>query len=196
MSYHDFRLLVGITGSIGVVTIPGYLIALKNAFPSLQVIMSDSAQKFIPKDTMLLFSKDIHTDLFESSKEGMNHIYLAKWADLFIVLPATANILAQTAHGLAGTFLSTVILAHEKPILFFPNMNRCMWDNPVTQRNVVQLKADGHKIITSQEGIGYEYASGDAVIEENIPTVEMTINIIEEELKSRNLSTHYSASLG
>jgi phosphopantothenoylcysteine synthetase/decarboxylase len=180
------KLLVGISGSIGVVNMPSYLLVLRGAFPEIQVIMTWTAQKFIPKETMVCFTKQIHSDPFAPES---GHMQLAKWADLMVVIPATAHTLAQAASGLAGSLLTTVILAHEKPVLFFPNMNRAMWEHPATQRNAARLQEDGHQIFFGNSNKGYELMSETVTFEANLPMPDEFLEIVESSMQKRYVSS-------
>ena len=98
----------------------------------------------MPARTVRLVSDAVYCDGEDNFDPG--HARLADWADHFIVLPATAHVLAQAAHGYAGSLLTATLLAYEGSAIFFPSMNTAMWRKPAVRRNVAQLKADGHRI--------------------------------------------------
>lgn len=180
------NLLVGMTGSIGVLNMPMYLYVLRTRFPSLKIIMTRSAEYFISRESMALMADQIYTTQFPlPTKREDSHIPLAKWADIFIVLPATAHILAQAAQGMADTLLSTTILSYEKPILFFPNMNLALWSNAATQRNVNLLKEYGHVVCRGDHQHGYAYATGEKGVGCSMPLPGNVIQILEAEIKKR-----------
>jgi phosphopantothenoylcysteine synthetase/decarboxylase len=80
---------------------------------------------------------------------------------MFVVLPATANVIGQTANGLGSNLLTTTILASPKPVVFFPNVNDVMWSKAAVQRNVDTLRGDGHLVIEPEVAIAYEVDSGE-----------------------------------
>lgn len=179
------KLLIGITGSYGVMALPAYLLELCQHYDQLKIIMTHSATQFIPMESFRRFTSGIYTSEFPLSKDNMIHIELARWAELFIVLPATAYVLAQTAHGIADTLLSTTILAYESPIIFFPNMNSSMWRNKAVQNNVRRVRDYGHKVINPIEQLAFEYASQELEMNYTLPSVESVLSILKlkEELR-------------
>jgi phosphopantothenoylcysteine synthetase/decarboxylase len=88
------------------------------------------------------------------------HIELARWCEMFVVLPATANVIGQSANGLGSNLLTTTILASPKPVVFYPNVNDVMWSKAAVQRNVDTLRGDGHIVIEPELAIAYEVDSG------------------------------------
>src|ERR687890_1382704 len=89
------------------------------------------------------------------------HIELARWCEMFVVLPATANVIGQAANGLGSTLLTTTILASPQPVVFYPNVNDVMWSKAVVQRNVETLRGDGHIVIEPEVAVAYEVDSGE-----------------------------------
>jgi phosphopantothenoylcysteine decarboxylase/phosphopantothenate--cysteine ligase len=178
------RLLIGMTGSMGMLSMPTYMIALQQHFSEIKIIMTQSAMQFIPKETLSMFANGIYVNEFPISSQNLMHMELARWAQLFMILPASANILAQAAHGLADTLLSTTILAYERQVIFFPNMNSTMWNNKILQNNIRLLEAGGHKVIKPLERPAFEYASREIEINHILPSVDSVISILrlEEEL--------------
>jgi phosphopantothenoylcysteine decarboxylase / phosphopantothenate---cysteine ligase len=120
----------------------------------VRAVLTAGAQHFItPLSVATLSEEQVFTELFDLKDETeIGHIRLSREADLIIVAPATANLLARMAHGLADDLASTVLLAANKPILAAPAMNWKMWENPSTRRNLAQLKADGLHIVGPNEG--------------------------------------------
>ena len=116
--------------------------------------MTASAQQFITALTFqALTGNSVHTELLNAEQEKtMGHIHLARWADVLLVAPATANMLAKFSYGLADDLLSTLFLAAECPVYIAPAMNQAMWKKPVTKENVQRLKAQGSIIIGPEEG--------------------------------------------
>jgi phosphopantothenoylcysteine decarboxylase / phosphopantothenate---cysteine ligase len=143
------RLLIGVAGSIHSVQLPQYLIILKKEFAGeIRVLMTSMAtQMCSPKSIQVYVDHQIETSLWGSPELKAPHIRAVRWADLFLVLPATANIIGKAANGIADDLLSTAIVAAEKPVVFAPAMNPSMWDNPAVQRNLTRLRDDGHYVI-------------------------------------------------
>ena len=120
----------------------------------VHVVMSESATKFITPLTMQSLSGNlVTTDLFDEVRESrINHIWLADHADIVLVAPATADIIARAAAGMANDSLTTVLLATKAPVVFAPAMNVNMWQNPITQRNVQTLREFGMHFVEPGEG--------------------------------------------
>ena len=119
-----------------------------------RVVLTASAREFV---TELSFSAisgaPVHTDLFDAAREGeMGHIQLSRQADLIVVAPATANLLARAAQGLADDLATTLLLATDKRVLFAPAMNVRMWLHPATRRNVARLREDGALFVGPEDG--------------------------------------------
>lgn len=116
--------------------------------------MTRSAQEFVtPLTFQALSGNPVHTDLLDTGQEqAMGHIHLARWADLLLIAPASANTLAKMAHGLADDLLSTLYLAAECPTFVAPAMNQAMWHKAVTQDNITRLRQHGVHIIGPASG--------------------------------------------
>ncbi|MDY0152376.1 MAG: bifunctional phosphopantothenoylcysteine decarboxylase/phosphopantothenate--cysteine ligase CoaBC [Candidatus Cloacimonas sp.] len=125
----------------------------------VKTVLTDNAQEFVtPLNFEAITHNSAHTDLY-SDNDPIPHISLADWADLVVVCPATANIIAKAAHGLGDDLLSTVLLAHTKPILFVPAMNVNMYRSVAVQDNLNILQKRGHYIMQPESGMlacGYE----------------------------------------
>jgi phosphopantothenoylcysteine decarboxylase/phosphopantothenate--cysteine ligase len=136
------QIVLGVTGSIAAYKSADLIRRLKETGALVRVIMTESATQFItPLTLQTLSEKPVHQHNIDSETEAqMSHIELARWADVIIIAPATANIIAKLAHGLADDLLSTVCLATNAKIIVAPAMNRQMWANPATQRNVAMLE--------------------------------------------------------
>jgi phosphopantothenoylcysteine decarboxylase/phosphopantothenate--cysteine ligase len=152
--------LLGITGGIAAYKAADYSRKIRSMGARVIPLMTGHATKFISPITFAaLTGEKVYTDLFcGESAEAISHIKLARCADLFLVLPATANIISKAANGLADDFLSTLLLAFSGPVLFSPSMNPSMFSHPATQSNVERLKTLGYKVI--EPGLG-ESACGD-----------------------------------
>ncbi len=153
------RLLIGISGSLGVLAIPSYLVAIKESFPNTRVIMTRSAAEFIPKETISLLIDEVFCEELPLSTGCRGHVELARWADLFIALPTTAHLLSQVASGSADTLLTATILSYKKEVIFFPNMNSAMWESKAVQRNVLTIREDGHEVVSPKKKPAFESAS-------------------------------------
>jgi phosphopantothenoylcysteine decarboxylase/phosphopantothenate--cysteine ligase len=158
------NILLGVTGGIAAYKAADLASKLRQAGYQLQVVMTKAATEFVtPLTFRELTGQPVHLDLFQEPRNWqMEHISLARWADLFVVAPATANIIAKLAHGLADDLLSTVALATAAPILIAPAMNSQMYLHSATQANMAQLKSRGVHFVgpasgflaCGQEGVG------------------------------------------
>ena len=120
----------------------------------VRAVLTPGAQHFVtPLSVATLCEQQVLTELFDLKDEAeIGHIRLSREADIIIIAPATANLLARMAHGLADDLATSVLLAANKPILAAPAMNWKMWENPATRRNVAQLRADGVSFVGPGEG--------------------------------------------
>ena len=127
---------------------------LKTRGCGVRVIMTRAAEEFVtPLSLASLAGEKVHTALFSLTDEiEMGHIELSRAADLLVVAPATADLMAKMAHGLAGDLASTALLATDKAVLVAPAMNVRMWNHPATQRNVATLKQDGVTLVGPNDG--------------------------------------------
>jgi len=149
------NILIIVTGSIAAYKACEVVRLLRKEGVNVQVMMSESAQKFIGKTTFsTLTGHEVITDLFlDIPKAGLEHIQLAINLDAVVVVPATANILCKVASGVADEVVSTTLSICEQPILFAPAMNFRMWQNPATQVAVEKLRKRGKVIINPDEGL-------------------------------------------
>jgi len=149
-----YRLLLGMTGGIAAYKAAELCRLLVQDGCDVQVVMTEAACRFVTPATMQALSgKRVFTDLWdEAVPGGMGHIELSRDRDLIVVAPASADFLAKLAAGLADDLLSTLCLARECALLVAPAMNRQMWENPSTRRNVHQLAADGVRIAGPASG--------------------------------------------
>jgi len=145
------ELLIGVTGGIAAYKTAALVSRLVQAGAGVSVVMTESASQLVgPKTFEALTGRPVRTDTFGPGAHP--HIELAAKAEVLCVAPATANLLAKAALGLADDLLSTVLLAFSGPILLAPAMNALMWGKPAVQRNVAQLRADGVTIVDPEEG--------------------------------------------
>ena len=148
------RILLGITGGIAAYKSADLARRLRDAGAQVRVVMTRGATEFITPLTMQAVSGNpVHLHLLDPQAEaGMGHIELARWADVVLVAPASANFMAKLAHGLADDLLSTVCLACDAPIALAPAMNRQMWAHPATQANRQVLEGRGVHLFGPGEG--------------------------------------------
>jgi phosphopantothenoylcysteine decarboxylase/phosphopantothenate--cysteine ligase len=148
------RILLVVSGGIAAFKVPDLIRRLAERGVSVRCAMTRAAEQFVTPLTLAALSGEkVSTDLFSLTDEAeMGHIELSRDADLVVVAPATANILARMAQGLADDMATTLLLATDKPVLVAPAMNVRMWYHPATQRNIEQLKADGVAFIGPNEG--------------------------------------------
>ncbi len=155
------RIILGITGSIAAYKAADIASQLTKLGHEVTCVLTKSALEFVtPLTLQTLSRRPVITDLF-AEKDGWQpgHIHLADTADLLLIAPATANILASLAHGFANDALTAIALATRAPVLIAPAMNGKMWLHPATQQNVATLKSWGHRFIDPAEGMlacGYE----------------------------------------
>ena len=148
------RILVAVSGGIAAYKIPELVRALKRAGHSVRCALTPAATEFVsPLTLQTLSGEAVRLHLFDAAEEGaIDHIALADWAELIAVAPATADILARMAHGLANDLVTTVVLASRAPLLLAPAMNVNMWRHPATQQNVETLRARGARVVGPETG--------------------------------------------
>jgi phosphopantothenoylcysteine decarboxylase / phosphopantothenate---cysteine ligase len=148
------RLLLGLTGGIAAYKAAELTRLLIQKGSDVQVVMTEAAGRFITPATMQALSgKLVFTDMWDARiANGMAHIDLSRDRDAIVIAPASADFIAKLAHGLADDLLSTLCLARECPLLVAPAMNRQMWENPGTQRNISRLQEDGAVLLGPASG--------------------------------------------
>jgi len=148
------EVLLGVSGGIAAYKSAELVRMLKGSGAVVNVVMTDAATRFVsPLTFSALTGRSTHTGLFDGGSSGpIAHIELTAGADLFIVAPATANIIGKAANGIADDLLSTMLLAAKCPVLFAPAMNCRMYDNHAVQRNIETLKNDGVLFVGPEEG--------------------------------------------
>lgn len=146
--------VIGVTGGIAVYKALDVISRLKKENVDVHVIMTKSAIEFVnPISFQSLSQNMVIHDMFEEPKAWeIQHVYLAKKADLFVVVPATANIIGKIANGIADDMLTTTIMATKAPVIFAPAMNVNMYNNPILQGNIQKLKAFGYDFISPVSG--------------------------------------------
>ena len=148
------RVLLIIGGGISAYKAPELVRALDKRGIATRVILTAAGSQFVAPLALASLTRDtVHTELFDLTSEAkMGHIELSRSADLVVVAPATADLLAKAAQGLANDLASTTLLATDKPVMMVPAMNVRMWEHPAVQRNVSRLRQDGHMFVGPDEG--------------------------------------------
>jgi len=149
------HVLLGISGGIAAYKAAELVRLLRQQHYDVRVVMTASAQEFItPLTFQALSGHEVHTELLDAHEENaMGHINLARWADIMLIAPATANCIAKFSHGLADDLLSTLYLAVQCPTYIAPAMNQAMWHKTVTQENVARLMQHGVSFIGPESGV-------------------------------------------
>ncbi|HTY49376.1 MAG TPA: bifunctional phosphopantothenoylcysteine decarboxylase/phosphopantothenate--cysteine ligase CoaBC [Steroidobacteraceae bacterium] len=151
---HGKHILLGVTGGIAAYKAADLVRRLRERGAQVQVVMTEGARQFVtPLTFQALSGRPVRTDLWDPAAEAaMGHIELARWAQLVLVAPASADFLARLAQGAAPDLLSTLCLATTAPIAVAPAMNHQMWSNPATQANVTTLLERGVRILGPAAG--------------------------------------------
>jgi len=148
-------ILLGVTGGVAAYKAVDLASKLTAAGAKVDCIMTKNARKFIkPKSFEAVTGRAVHTSMWTGPKDyKIDHIALAASADIVVIVPATANIIAKTASGICDDLLSTTLCAcWDKPVLIAPAMNSNMWTNPAVQKNVETIKQTGFRIIGPEVG--------------------------------------------
>ena len=150
----DKNILLGVTGGIAVYKIANLASMLKKQGANVKVIMTENACQFItPMTFETLTAQKVYIDTFDRNFEfKVDHIELGKWADVFLIAPATANVIGKLANGIADDMLTTTALAMRCPILVSPAMNTAMFENKVVKHNIMKLRTYGMDIIMPASG--------------------------------------------
>lgn len=174
------KIVLGVTGGIAVYKAVDLVSKLRKEGAEVRVVMTESAAKFVTPLTFKEISGNVVAVSMwaEAHEFNVEHIALADWADLMIIAPATANILAKAANGIADDLLSTVILASKTPIILCPAMNCQMFDNPITQNNLKKLADYGFVIMQPATGYLACGTSGIGRLPEPAEIISFTKNFI------------------
>jgi len=170
-------------GSIAASALPAYLVWMRQEIDlDLRVLLTASAQRFVQPQVVAWHADEAYT----SDDPALNPVELAKRSAALVVLPATANLLAAAALGLAATPAQTALLAAERPVVFFPSMNQAMWLAAPTRRHVATLRADGHLVVEPRKAPVFELwrrenAHG-LVMPQPDEAVEIIVKWLEEQL--------------
>ncbi|WP_020483392.1 bifunctional phosphopantothenoylcysteine decarboxylase/phosphopantothenate--cysteine ligase CoaBC [Methylomonas sp. MK1] len=172
------RILLGVCGGIAAYKAAELVRLLRKQGHEVRVVMTAAARQFVtPLTFQALSGHAVHSDLLDVEQEqAMSHIHLARWADLLLIAPATADTLAKMAHGLADDLLSTLYLAAECPVFVAPAMNQAMWRKPVTQENIARLQSHGIHCIGPAVG---EQACGEQGLGRMVEPAEICRQVLE-----------------
>lgn len=174
------HILLGVTGGVAAYKAVDLAGKLTGAGAEVKTVMTEAACRFVgPKSFEAVTQSAVFTSMWSEPEEfNIGHIALADWADVVIVAPATADMIAKAAHGICDDLLSTTLCAcWAKPTLFAPAMNNRMWENPATQANVETLKKRGVRLIGPEEGRLACGASGPGRMSEPQDIMEAIIKI-------------------
>ncbi|AKX44974.1 phosphopantothenoylcysteine decarboxylase [Thiopseudomonas alkaliphila] len=157
---HNKRVLLGISGGIAAYKSAELVRRLKDLGADVQVVMTQAAQEFItPLTLQALSGHPVHTDLLDPAAEAaMGHIELARWADIVLIAPATADLIARISQGVANDLLTTLVLATDAKLALAPAMNQAMWRDSATQANIALLAQRGYLLFGPAAG---QQACGD-----------------------------------
>lgn len=179
---NDKNIVLGVTGGIAVYKAVEIVSRLRKMCANVDVIMTKSAAEFVTPLTFQSLSQNYVTlDMFEEPKTwDIEHISLAQKADLFLIAPATANIIGKVANGIADDMLSTTIMATKAKVVFAPAMNTNMYTNPILQENIEKLKGLGYEFIKPGRGRLACGDYGEGKMEEPINIVEYIVNSLTD----------------
>jgi phosphopantothenoylcysteine decarboxylase len=154
MSPSPRRILLGVGGGIAAYKVAALASRLAQDGHALQVAMTPSAAKFIGPATLAALSgRPVASEMFAPELWPLGpHIELAEGADLYVIAPATADLMARCAQGLADSLVTALYLQVECPVVMAPAMSSAMWAKPAVQRNAAQLRADGVQLVGPDEG--------------------------------------------
>jgi len=150
----DREIVVAVCGGIAAYKVASVVSALVQRGAGVTVAMTEAAQRFVtPLTFEALTGRRVFTSLWDVADDyDPQHLRLTGRADLFVIAPATANILAKFAHGLADDLVSTMVLAAACPILLAPAMNSRMWENPIVRGNIASLRRAGYRLVGPGSG--------------------------------------------
>jgi phosphopantothenoylcysteine decarboxylase len=147
------ELIIGVSGGIAAYKTAALVSSLVQEGHGVTVVMSRAARKFVgPATFRALTGRPVVSDSFDQAYPLGAHIELAERAEILCVAPASADLLAKAACGLADDLLSTLVLSFTGPVVLAPAMNTAMWEKPAVQRNIATLRKDGAHFIDPQEG--------------------------------------------
>lgn len=181
MSLAGRKVLLGVCGGIAAYKSADLVRRLKDQGAEVRVVMTQGAQAFVtPLTFQAVSGNDVRTELFDRSAEAaMGHIELARWADMIVVAPATADFIARLRAGMANDLLSTLCLATDAKLVLAPAMNRLMWANPATQENCETLKQRGVALLGPGSGSQACGETGEGRMLEPLEIVDAVMGLLD-----------------
>ena len=181
------RILLGVSGGIAAYKAIEVVRHLRREQAEIVPVLTANALKFVtPTALQAVAGRRPRTDLWDAEAEAaMGHIELARWADAILLAPATANLIARLANGLADDLLTTLCLASTAPLFVAPAMNVRMWQHPATQRNVARLQADGARLLGPADG---EQACGETGLGRLLEPADIVAAVLPRLAASRQLA--------
>jgi phosphopantothenoylcysteine synthetase/decarboxylase len=153
------KIIIGISGGIAAYKAPELVRILRRQGADVTCVLTQNAKHFVtPLTLQTLSQNNVYGDMFEPHVWDIEHIALAKQADMVAVVPATADLISRLACGRANDLLTSVVLSTVSPVLICPAMNEKMWEHPATRENIGRLKKFGYNIVQPEKG---ELACGD-----------------------------------
>ncbi len=168
------KIVLGISASIAAYKLISVTHELIKNSHEVKVILTKHASNFVTPTSFSAFGANVYTDEinYNSAIDIMEHINLAKWADLILIAPATANTIAKLSYGFADNLLNATVLACDKPKFIVPAMNKYMWSNSITQENIERLTKHKFKIWGPSSGLQACGDDGDGRMIESIEVLE------------------------
>ncbi len=182
------NVLIGVTGSIASYKACELVRHFQKKGASVRVIATPSALEFVGKLTFQALTGEEVLSNWKDGKTGLEHIFWGRWADVFIIAPASANTIAKIRAGITDNFLTSLVLAYDKPIVFAPAMNTKMYQNMATKENIKKLKDWGHLFVEPEEGelACGEYGEGKLADIEDIENVALYA-VLPKPLKGKKI---------
>jgi phosphopantothenoylcysteine synthetase/decarboxylase len=182
------RILVGASGSVDITLLPRYLAAIKTQIDCwLTVLMTPNATLFLPATTLALYADRVISGESPGDWPSDKPSRIVADHDVLAVLPATANTLATVAQGGATNRLTTVILAANFPVLFFPVMGAVMWEKPAVRRNVAQLRDDGYRVVEPVWHENFDASLQRLVGHPSLPEPDTVVSLLKDHLGERSM---------
>ncbi|MGH9443090.1 MAG: bifunctional phosphopantothenoylcysteine decarboxylase/phosphopantothenate--cysteine ligase CoaBC [Thermoanaerobaculia bacterium] len=174
------KIVLGVTGSIAAYKSGDLVRRFIERGDEVQVVLTRTAREFVaPLALAVLSRRPVHESLFGDHASSVDHVDLARWADVLIVAPATAEVLAKLAHGFADDFLSTYALAHHKPLLIAPAMESAMWAHPAVAANAEVLRSRGARFVGPNSGFLASGGDGPGRMAEPAEVLEAAVSLVE-----------------
>lgn len=173
------NIVIGVSGGIACYKAAEIVNDLVKKGHEVHVIMTKNAQEFVGPLTFQTLSKNpVITDMFADKENSeVQHISLAQKADLFVLVPATANLIGKIANGIADDMLTTTVMAARCPKIIAPAMNTVMWENPIVQDNLAKLRKYGYQVLETDSG---RLACGDLGAGKLLPWQEIVEIILKD----------------